>query len=75
MLRIKAALEIERGLIVNKKLVWKIMRQLGIQGLPGPKKRNPNLVNAASEELLVQRNFVATSPNELWLTDITEHQT
>ena len=25
MLRVKAALEIEQGLIVNKKLVWKIM--------------------------------------------------
>ena len=34
MLRIRAALEIERGLIVNKKLVWKIMRELGIRGLP-----------------------------------------
>ena len=38
MLRIRAALEIEQRLIVNKKLVWKIMRQLGIHGLPGPKR-------------------------------------
>ena len=75
MLRIRAALEIERGVIVNKKLVWKIMRELGIQGLPGPRKRKRNLVNAATEEDLVKRNFVATHPNELWLTDITEHQT
>jgi putative transposase len=35
MLRIRAALEIEQGLIVNKKLVWKIMRELGLHGLPG----------------------------------------
>jgi transposase InsO family protein len=75
MLRASAALEIEHGLIVNKKLVWKIMRQLGIRGLPGPKKRRVNLVNAATEEDLVQRNFVATRPNEVWLTDITEHPT
>jgi putative transposase len=75
MLRVSAALEIEHGLIVNKKLVWKIMRQLGIRGLPGPKKRRVNLVNAATEEDLVQRNFVATRPNEVWLTDITEHPT
>jgi hypothetical protein len=53
MLRIRAALEIERGIIVNKKLVWKIMRQLGIQGLPGPRKRKRNLVDAATEEDLV----------------------
>jgi putative transposase len=65
MLRVRAALEIEQGIIVNKKLVWKIMRQLGIRGLPGPKKRKPNLVNAATEEDLVKRNFIATGPNQL----------
>ncbi len=46
MLRIRAALEIEQGLIVNKKLVWKIMRQLGLKGLPGPRKGVKNLKNA-----------------------------
>jgi transposase InsO family protein len=73
MLRIRAALEIEQGLIVNKKLVWKIMRELGLKGLPGPKKGIKNLKNIATCEDLVQRCFVATRPNELWLTDITEH--
>jgi transposase InsO family protein len=75
MLRIRAALEIEQGLIVNKKLVWKIMRELGLKGLPGPKKGKKNLVNAATCEDLVKREFTATRPNELWLTDITEHPT
>ena len=75
MLRIRAALEIEQGLIVNKKLVRKIMRQLGLKGLPGPKKASKNLKNIATCEDLVQRAFVATGPNELWLTDITEHPT
>ncbi len=75
MLRIRAALEIEQGLIVNKKLVWKLMRQLGIKGLPGPKKGVKNLKNIATCEDLVERRFVATKPNELWLTDITEHPT
>ena len=75
MLRIRATLEIEQGLIVNKKLVWKIMRELGLQGLPGPKKGVKNLKNIATAEDLVQRSFVATRPNELWLTDITEHPT
>ena len=75
MLRIRAALEIEQGLIVNKKLVWKIMRELGLQGLPGPKKGIKNLKNIATAEDLVQRSFVASQPNELWLTDITEHPT
>jgi transposase InsO family protein len=75
MLRVRAALEIEQGLIVNKKLVWKIMRQLGIRGLPGPRKGVKNLKNAPTCEDLVQRRFRASVPNELWLTDITEHPT
>ena len=75
MLRIRAALEIEQGLIVNKKLVHKIMRELGIKGLPGPGKGYKNLKNAPTCKDLVQRRFTATAPNELWLTDITEHPT
>ena len=38
MLRIRATLEIEQGLIVNKKLVWKIMRELASKACPGPRK-------------------------------------
>ena len=75
MLRIRAALEIEQGIVVNKKLILKIMRELGIQGLPGPKKGTRNLVNVATQEDLVQRRFAAQRVNALWLTDITEHPT
>ena len=75
ILRIRAALEIEQGLIVNTKLVKKLMHQLGIRGLPGPRKGVKNLKNAPTCEDLVQRNFKAEAPNELWLTDITEHAT
>jgi transposase InsO family protein len=74
-LRVKAALEIEQGLIVNYKLVKRIMRELGLKGLPGPKKGYKNLKNTPTCEDLVQRRFSATVPNELWLTDITEHPT
>jgi putative transposase len=75
MLRIRAALMREHNMVVNKKLILSIMRELGIQGLPGPKRRKKNLVNAATEEDLVQRNFTVDRPNVLWLTDITEHPT
>jgi len=75
MLRISAALEIEHGLIVNKKLVWKLMRELGLKGLPGPRKGVKNLKNVRTCEDLVQREFVAAAPNQVWLTDITEHGT
>ena len=62
-------------MIVNKKLIHSIIRELGIKGLPGPKKRRKNLVNQATEEDLVQGNFTVDQPNVLWLTDITEHPT
>jgi putative transposase len=75
ILGVKAALEIEQGLIVNTKLVKRIMRELGLKGLPGPKKGYKNLKNAPTCEDLVQRQFRASAPNELWLTDITEHPT
>src|SRR3984885_5132357 len=75
MLRIRAALMREHDMVVNKKLILSIMRELGIKGLPGPKRRKKNLVNEATEEDLVQRNFTVDRPNVLWLTDITEHPT
>jgi putative transposase len=74
-LRIKAALEIEQGHIVNTKLVRRIMGELGLRGLPGPKKGHKNLKNAPTCEDLVGRQFRADAPNQLWLTDITEHPT
>jgi transposase InsO family protein len=70
--RVRAALFYERGLVVNRKLVRKLMRQAGLEGLPKRKGRR-NLVRIATQEDLVNRNFSATSPNRLWLTDVTEH--
>ena len=43
--------------------------------MPGPRKGVKNLKNAPTCEDLVQRRFTANVPNELWLTDITEHPT
>src|ERR1019366_2646926 len=60
MLRIRGALLNERGMVVNKKLILSIMRELGIKGLPGPAKHKKNLVNAATEQDLVQRNSPQT---------------
>jgi hypothetical protein len=53
-LRIRAALEIEQGLIVNTKLVARIMRELDIQGLPGVRRGVKNLKNIVTSEDLVQ---------------------
>jgi hypothetical protein len=46
ILRVKATLEFEQLLIVDAKLVKRIRSELGIRGLPGPKKRYENLKNA-----------------------------
>jgi len=73
--RMKASLWHERGLIVNSKLVRRIMKEQGLSGLPQQKKGRRNFVNVATHEDLVQRNFTASSPNSLWMSDITEHKT
>jgi putative transposase len=73
--RIKATLALERSLIINKKLITLIMRELQIHGLPAPQKSIRNLVNVATYEDLVNRNFQAGEANTLWLTHITEHPT
>jgi hypothetical protein len=62
MLRIRAALLREQNMVVNKKLIRSIMRELGIKGLPGPKKRRKNLVNQATEEDLVSGISPWTGP-------------
>jgi transposase InsO family protein len=73
--RVRAALHYERGLVVNRKLVRKIMASASLSGLPGKRKGRRNLVNVATHEDLVNRNFTASLPNRLWLTDVTEHGT
>ncbi len=57
--RMRAALFYERGLIVNSKLIRRIMAERGLSGLPTRKKGRRNLVNVATSEDLVNRNFSA----------------
>ena len=73
--RLRAARWHERALVVNKKLIRRIMDEQGLIGPPRPKKGHKNFVNVATHEDLVRRHFVVTSPNSLWLSDITEHKT
>lgn len=75
VLRIRRELRVEHNMIVNTKLILSIMHELQIHGLPGPQRTKKNLVNVATQEDLVERNFVADRPDALWLTDITEHPT
>jgi len=72
--RVTAELRPGLGLAVNRKRVERLMRAHGIQGIYRRRGRK-NLVNAATEEDLVKRNFTVDAPDVLWLTDITEHST
>jgi putative transposase len=70
--RVTAELRLGLGLEVNRKRVERLMRENGIQGIYRRRGRK-NLVNAATEEDLVKRQFTVDAPDVLWLTDITEH--
>jgi putative transposase len=72
--RVTAGLRLGLGLEVNRKRVGRLMRAHGIQGIYRRKGRK-NLVNAATGEDLVKRQFCVDAPDVLWLTDITEHPT
>jgi len=62
-------------LIVNHKLVASIMQELHLHGLPKRRTVRGNLIAVRTVSDLVNRDFTATEPNQLWVTDITEHPT
>jgi len=71
--RVRAALLADYDMNVNLKLVSSIMTEHGLYGLPRPARRLPNLIRVTTPADLVNRQFTATRPNQLWCTDITEH--
>jgi putative transposase len=75
--RVHAELTLGLGLTVNHKRVARLMREAGIQGLyrrrrHGCTTRDPA---ATASPDLVDREFTAEGPDQLWVTDITEHPT
>jgi putative transposase len=75
--RVTAELAMGLGLPVNEKRVARLMRQAGIRGLYWRRRRGCTVRDPHAEPAadLVNRQFVATGPNQLWVTDITEHPT
>jgi transposase InsO family protein len=63
------------GVIVNPKTVRRSMRLHGLGGLPRLSKRFHRKANIATTADLVQRRFDRPAPDQLWVTDITEHPT
>ena len=72
--RIRAELLLGWQIVVSRKLVHKLMAEGRLKGLPTRRQRK-SLVNVATSEDLVCRDFNRNAPNQLWLTDITEHPT
>jgi putative transposase len=55
--------------------VAQIMREIGIKGLPTRRLPRGAKVSKVTSLDLVRRSFRRDRPNELWVTDITEHPT
>ena len=72
--RVHAELVLGREVTVGHQAVELLMRRAGIQGLSGRShsRRAPHCATASD---LVQRDFARTQPDQLWVTDITEHPT
>jgi len=72
--RVHAELTMGHGINVGHGAVELLMRRAGIQGLSGrPRwRRAPNMPTAGD---LVDRQFHRDQPDQLWVTDITEHPT
>ena len=69
-----AELRLGRGILVGHNAVALLMRRAGLAGATGrPKWRHAKPDHIAAD--LVDRNFTRSGPNELWVTDITEHPT
>jgi len=74
-LRVTAELRYGRDIQVGHNAVELIMRELGIKGLPTRRLPRGAKVSKVTSLDLVGRVFRRDRPNELWLTDITEHPT
>ena len=66
----------EAGLKFADRTAWRICSDNGWWSVFGKNKRGKKAkVGAPAHDDLVRRDFTATRPNAVWLTDITEHPT
>jgi putative transposase len=72
--RVHAELVLGRGIRVGHNAVAMLMQRAEIVGRSGARKRY-GIPSLASADDLVDRMFVRERPNQLWVTDITEHPT
>jgi putative transposase len=74
-LRVTAELRHGRDIVVGHNAVGAIMHQLGLKGLPTRRLPKGARVGNVTSLDLVRREFRRDAPDQLWMTDITEHPT
>jgi transposase InsO family protein len=72
--RIHAELTLGRGVTVGHNQVELMMRRAGLQGMTGRTKWKRIRPDDIALDR-VERDFNRAGPNQLWVTDITEHPT
>jgi len=73
--RVHAELTMGHGITVGHNAVAMLMQKAGLAGLPGAHRRRRLVTTAETAADLVDRDFVRAEPDQLWVTDITEHRT
>jgi len=68
--KITASLNI-LGIIVNRKKVARIMREMKIVGLYPRKRINTTLLNSSQKFAYLLKGLIISFPNQVWATDIT----
>jgi transposase InsO family protein len=63
------------GVKVGERRVWRLCRDQRLWSTTVRKGRHGKRPGPAVHDDLVERNFTADYPNQIWLTDITEHPT
>ena len=66
----------DAGLVLADRTAWRICSANGWWSTFGKRRRGrKNRVGAPAHEDLVRRQFTAPGPNQVWLSDLTEHPT
>jgi putative transposase len=75
--RVHAELRLGEGIRVGRKRVARLMRAAGIEGVYWRKRRGCTRRDPKAELSgdLVMRRFDVEAPNQLWVSDVTEHPT
>lgn len=63
------------GYQLSERRVWRLCHVAGIRSVITTRKRRYKKAGPPVHDDLVNRDFTADGPNQLWLTDITEHWT